>query len=91
MTVTNPAPLTAEVLARVAAISPADLHAGVTEALRSAEVEDGAIQLTEGHGYLLADPVEGEVWAGEAVGSAADSLRYGIAHIAAAIAAGATL
>ncbi|WP_301121556.1 carnitine racemase [Mycolicibacterium fortuitum] len=68
------------------------LRAAVQQALLHAEVEDGAVLVPiNGRAHLLADPVEGEVWAGEAVGNAADSLQYGIAHVAAAIVAGAHL
>jgi len=72
-------------------LDPVALHAAVQQALRDAEALDGAARLTAGHGHLFADPVTGEVWAGEACGSAADSLQYGIAHVAAALVAGVRL
>jgi hypothetical protein len=73
-----------------AAIDPAALHAAVIRELRNGTPdEDGAVLF--GDGALLADPTAGEVWEGDGTRSADQELRLGLTHLAAALAAGATL
>ncbi|AUN42736.1 hypothetical protein ASU32_00345 [Tsukamurella tyrosinosolvens] len=82
---------TAQVLANIDSVDADALLGRVVGALYAAEIVDGAVQLEAGHTTVLADPEEGEVWHGEAVDNADASLQYGLAFVAAAIAAGATI
>lgn len=81
----------AEVIAHVDMVDADALLRRVVGVLYGAAITDGAVQLDAGNTPLLADPTTGEVWAGEAVDNADAALRHGIAYIAAAIAAGATI
>ena len=95
MTMTTPATVTvgeaAEVIVRADAVDADALLRRVTGALYAAEIVDGAVQLDTGNSVLLADPEEREVWHGEAVAAADAALQHGLAYVAAAIAAGATV
>lgn len=72
--------------ALAANLDPDALHAAVAQALLRAEIVHGdAFYL----GELLPDVLDGVVWHGEAVLTAAEALRVGMGYVAAALVAGA--